>query len=71
MMNDTKEIKEYLERKIIDTLKESLNEIKSEGFTRDTYTTLRMLQDDLSELNAVNHFFNSWHQDARKEQIKK
>lgn len=67
MMNDTKEIKEYYQRKVKASLNDVLARIEKDGFTPDTYCYLRFLQDDLSCLNASEHFYGAWHPEAKEE----
>lgn len=64
MMNNTKEIKAHFERSIVAELEAALNKIKSEGFTDSTYTTLRLLEQDIKQLNAAEHFYGAWHSDS-------
>ena len=60
MMNNTKEIKAFYESIILDRMADVMSRIKTEGFTDDTYTSLRMLERDLNALNNAEHFFNAW-----------
>lgn len=63
-MNTTKEVKAYYEKVIVDRIAQALQVIENEGFSDHAYTTLRMLQGDLAEMNAVEHFFNAWHEEG-------
>ena len=68
MMNDTKEIKEFYEKQVSAKLKETFELVKSQGFTSDAYTELRMLQEFLTRLNTVDSFFHAWNTDGSQQQ---
>lgn len=64
MMNDTKQIKAFYEHDLVKKLNKVANKIKKEGFSRDVYTELRFLENDLKCLNAVKGFVDAWHEDG-------
>lgn len=66
MMNDTKQIKEFYEHNLVEKLNKMVNKIKREGFSSDTYTELRCLENDLKRLNAVKGFFDAWHSEGEQ-----
>ena len=63
-MNNTKDIKDYFEKGLEEKLLGALNCIKEKGFTKDTYTTLRMLENDIKNINATKTFFDAWYEEA-------
>jgi hypothetical protein len=65
-MQNTKEIKSFYQKQITANLTKTIKQIETEGFTRNTFTTLRFLQDDLQSLNAVEGFFNAWHPEGNQ-----
>ena len=64
MMNDTKQIKEHYERTLLKELEEVVAQIKTEGFTSSTYTSMRLLQDKLAQANTAESFFGAWHEEG-------
>lgn len=66
MMNDTKQIKEFYEHDLVEKLSKMVNKIKREGFSSDTYTELRCLENDLKRLNAVKGFVDAWHSEGEQ-----
>ena len=55
-MSNIKENKEHYERVILLDIKALTNEIESNGWTRSTYTTFRLLKDDMERLEALDFF---------------
>ena len=70
-MNNTKEVKRFFESVITERLEKAIEAIKTEGFTQNTYTELRGLENDLAHMNAAEHFFNAWHDQGRGAQCRK
>ena len=62
-MNNTKDIKAHYERIMQKELENVLKQIKKEGFSEDTYTSLRLLERKIAEMNAADHFYGAWHED--------
>jgi len=52
----TQDYKERYERTVLRDIKALIVEIELNGWNKSTYTTLRLLQDDIERLNALDFF---------------
>lgn len=66
-MENTKNIRAFYEKVMPRKIESTLDFIKANGFNSEAYTMLRLLQDDLQNMNAVDHLYGAFHSEAKEE----